>query len=151
MKNKLILLLVLVLQTFILFGQQNPPNKYKTPNCIPPGKNTRKAVTMPAPVKGKTVRADTVKDLRFKIKHKNSFNKHEDPEVEKIKAIKNKMRLEGKDSASNLENPIPPANDNPNNTGKKTTAAPPLFLNHNFASTFFIWLVLFPTNNYPDR
>jgi len=127
--------LVLVLQTFILFGQQNPPNKYKTPNSIPPGKNTRKAVTMPAPAKGKTIRADTIKDLRFKIKHKNRFNKHEDPEVEKIKAIKNRMRLEGKDSASNLENPIPPASDNRSNTGKKTTAAPPLFLNHNFAST----------------
>jgi len=136
MKNKkLVLMAVWLLQSLISSGQQNTLNSFQTPSSQNSNNGT-KAHGMPAPTKGKEVRSDTVKDLRFKIQHKNELNEVSDPKVEEIKKWKNKLRIEGRDSVLNLDNPIPiHPQIQDKNVKEKTTAAPAIYLNHNFSTT----------------
>lgn len=130
MKNKLILLLVLVLQTFILFGQRCAP-KY-----IPNNKNAKKATPVYGTPHNRPIKADTVKDLRFKIHNKQEFNKGGDPALREFKKSKRKFRKDGGDSTLQIKKESPSGLIlDENNNGHKTTAAPPIYLNHHFNSS----------------
>ena len=133
MKQIIFSLLLLFTATNII--AQNTSNNTPQTTPISPNKNSTK-VKIAYCHKAREINpitAENVKDLHFRLKNKKGFNEVEDDlETKAIKEWKNKLRKEGRDSVLNLKNPIPVGGIiNPN---VRTTAAPSIFLNHNFSS-----------------